>query len=105
MKRPLAVSAAALLVSSELFAQTVELAPSEPAAPAAPVASAAAAPGPAPAAATAPEPSEPVEITVVGTRLARTPGSAHVISRQQLERFEYDDPNAILVQTPGVYLR
>lgn len=50
-------------------------------------------------------PTEPVEITVAGTRLARTPGSAHVIHRRDLERFQYDDPHAVLAQAPGVYVR
>lgn len=45
------------------------------------------------------------EITVGGSRLARAPGSAHVIGRRQLERFEYDDSQAILLQVPGVYVR
>jgi Fe(3+) dicitrate transport protein len=47
----------------------------------------------------------PVEVTVVGTRLARTAGSAHVITSKQLERFEYDDPTAVLLATPGLYVR
>jgi Fe(3+) dicitrate transport protein len=42
---------------------------------------------------------------IVGTRLARTPGSAHVINQRQLERFEYDDAQAIVQQAPGVYVR
>lgn len=50
-----------------------------------------------------PEPEE--EITVSGSRLARAPGSAHVVGRRQLERFEYDDPQAVLLQVPGVYIR
>ncbi|HEU5075421.1 MAG TPA: TonB-dependent receptor, partial [Polyangiaceae bacterium] len=49
--------------------------------------------------------AEPVEITIAGTRVARTPGSAQVIKKDQLERFEYDDPHAALVQVPGVYVR
>ena len=48
---------------------------------------------------------EPVEISVVGTRIARTPGSAQVVKRAQLERFEYDDPHAPLTQIPGIYVR
>jgi len=56
-----------------------------------------------PEAAEAGEPEE--EIFVAGARLARTPGSAHVIGRKQLERFEYDDSQAILLQVPGVYVR
>jgi Fe(3+) dicitrate transport protein len=42
---------------------------------------------------------------VVGTRVARTPGSAHVIRSKELERFEYDDPTAVLNSAPGVYSR
>ncbi len=47
----------------------------------------------------------PSEVTIVGTRLARTPGSAHVINKQQLERNEYDDAGKVLQQVPGVYVR
>jgi Fe(3+) dicitrate transport protein len=93
MKRPVVVSFAALLVSSQSFAQSVE--PARVAEPA-PVSNAPASAAPAPEEAR-------IEVTVVG--VARAPGSAHVISKKQLERFEYDDPHAILVQTPGVYLR
>jgi Fe(3+) dicitrate transport protein len=64
---------------------------------------------PAPPAAAPPKapekPAEPVEITVAGSRLNRAPGSAQVINRRQLERFEYDDPHAVLMQVPGVYIR
>lgn len=53
-----------------------------------------------------PAPTEdPVEITIAGTRVARTPGSAQVIKQDQLERFEYDDPHAALMKVPGVYVR
>lgn len=53
-----------------------------------------------------PAPAEdPVEITIAGTRVARTPGSAQVIRQDQLERFEYDDPHAALMKVPGVYVR
>ena len=48
--------------------------------------------------------SEPI-LTVVGTPLARTAGSAHVVSEKQLERFEHDDPHAVLGGVPGVYFR
>ncbi|HEU4538174.1 MAG TPA: TonB-dependent receptor plug domain-containing protein, partial [Polyangiaceae bacterium] len=41
----------------------------------------------------------------MGTRLSQTAGSAHVIKRKQLERFEYDDPHAVLAAVPGVYSR
>lgn len=46
-----------------------------------------------------------IEVTVVGTPLARAPGSVHVVRSRQLERFEYDDPHAVLSAVPGVYVR
>jgi Fe(3+) dicitrate transport protein len=56
-------------------------------------------------AAAEPPAEAPVEVTVAGTRLQSTAGSAHVIDSKKLERFEYDDPHAILVSVPGVYFR
>jgi Fe(3+) dicitrate transport protein len=50
-------------------------------------------------------PAEPVEVTVVGTRLSRTAGSAHVLRSKDLERFNYDDPHRVLQSVPGVYIR
>ncbi|WP_437644407.1 TonB-dependent receptor family protein [Sorangium sp. So ce362] len=47
----------------------------------------------------------PAEVTVAGTRVTRTAGSAHVIKSRQLERFEHDDPHAVLISVPGVYVR
>ncbi len=47
----------------------------------------------------------PIEVVVVGSRESRAPGSVHVIGRKQLERFRRDDPNAIVLQAPGVYVR
>ncbi|WP_394848609.1 TonB-dependent receptor [Pendulispora brunnea] len=52
-----------------------------------------------------PKPAQPQEITVAGTRVARTAGSAHVIKEKRLEVFRYDDPTAIVTQVPGVYAR
>jgi Fe(3+) dicitrate transport protein len=49
--------------------------------------------------------AEPVEVTVVGTRLSRTAGSAHVLRSRDLERFNYDDPHRVLLSVPGVYIR
>jgi Fe(3+) dicitrate transport protein len=37
--------------------------------------------------------------------LAKTAGAAHVVRSEELERFEYDDVHAILLQVPGVYVR
>ncbi|QDE84669.1 TonB-dependent receptor family protein [Myxococcus xanthus] len=45
------------------------------------------------------------ESVVVGTSEARTSGSIHVLKPAQLERFERDDPAAILQTVPGVYAR
>jgi Fe(3+) dicitrate transport protein len=45
------------------------------------------------------------EVTVAGTRLSRLPGSVHVVTKKQLERLEYDDPQAVLQRVPGVYVR
>ncbi|RYZ01822.1 MAG: TonB-dependent receptor [Myxococcales bacterium] len=59
-----------------------------------------------PPASPAPEPEPaPTEVTIVGTGVARTPGSAHVIGKKQLERHEYDDAGKLLQQVPGVYVR
>lgn len=54
---------------------------------------------------TAPADPAGVDVLVVGTRLSKTAGSAHVVGPAQLERFEYDDPHAVLQQVPGVYVR
>lgn len=51
------------------------------------------------------EAPEPSEVSVVGTRLKETSGSAHLIRPKQLERFEYDDPHQVLQSVPGVYVR
>lgn len=75
-----------------------------PEAPATEAPGAQADPGEQPQSAT-PAIDDDVEITIVGTRVARTPGSAQVIKQAQLERFEYDDPHAVLTQVPGVYVR
>lgn len=54
-----------------------------------------------------PSPEEPseVEVMVMGARPERAPGSAHVITRDRLERFRRDDPNLVVLQAPGVYIR
>lgn len=51
------------------------------------------------------EADEPIEVVVAGSRLSRTAGSAQVINKKQLERFEYDDPHQVLMQVPGLYVR
>ncbi len=42
---------------------------------------------------------------VVATRETQTAGSVHVITSRQLQRFELDDPHAVLRSAPGVYSR
>lgn len=53
----------------------------------------------------APSEQESIDIIVVGTRLSNTAGAAHVMREEQLERFEFDDAHAALLQVPGVYVR
>jgi Fe(3+) dicitrate transport protein len=45
------------------------------------------------------------EVVVLATRIQRTPGSIHVVGRETLERYKYDDPHATLQLVPGVYVR
>lgn len=45
------------------------------------------------------------EVVVAGTTVSHTAGSVHVLKKEQLERFEYDDPGALLLQVPGLYVR
>lgn len=58
-----------------------------------------------PPAGDATEAAGPSEVTIVGTPLGQTAGSAHVINDRQLQRFEHDDPHAVLRAVPGVYAR
>jgi Fe(3+) dicitrate transport protein len=41
----------------------------------------------------------------VGTSEARTSGSVHIVKASKLQRFELDDPQAVLQSVPGVYVR
>lgn len=50
-------------------------------------------------------PEAPIDVSVVGTRIKQTSGSAHVITPKQLSRFRNDDPHKILVSVPGLYVR
>lgn len=52
-----------------------------------------------------PEVPKKFESVVVGTSETRTSGSIHVIKPEKLQRFELDDPQAILQTVPGVYGR
>ncbi|HYH98488.1 TonB-dependent receptor family protein [Hyalangium sp.] len=59
---------------------------------------------PAPAAPTEPSPPK-FESVVVGTSEAKTSGSVHIVKSSKLQRYEQDDPHAILQSVPGVYTR
>ncbi len=50
-------------------------------------------------------PDAPLDVSVAGTRVQQTSGSAHVISPKQLGRFKNDDPHKIFGSVPGVYVR
>jgi Fe(3+) dicitrate transport protein len=45
------------------------------------------------------------ELTVVGTREARTAGSAHVLRPRDLEQMNYDNPETVTRSVSGVYAR
>jgi Fe(3+) dicitrate transport protein len=47
----------------------------------------------------------PEEVTVLGSRLARAPGSAQVVKQRTLERLGHDDPLNVVQTVPGVYVR
>ncbi|MEY2934838.1 MAG: hypothetical protein RL033_5587, partial [Pseudomonadota bacterium] len=46
-----------------------------------------------------------MEVTVVGARVRRAPGSVHLLPEQTLKRYGYDDVHAALQLVPGVYVR
>jgi Fe(3+) dicitrate transport protein len=50
-----------------------------------------------------PHPTE--EVSITGTRLHESGGSAHALKDKQLRRFSYDDPHQVLMGVPGVYVR
>lgn len=50
-------------------------------------------------------PEEPLEISVVGARPRRAPGSVHVVGARTLQRYKYDDAHAAMQLVPGVYVR
>jgi Fe(3+) dicitrate transport protein len=51
------------------------------------------------------KPEEPETLQVQGSRTAQTSGSVHVVNEKQLKRFNYDNPEQVLLQVPGVYVR
>lgn len=48
---------------------------------------------------------EPVVVQSTPIDTSRVGGSAHVVSKEELETFEYDDVHRVLNQVPGVYVR
>ena len=54
-------------------------------------------------AASGPAPDD--EVVVLVDRIRRATGSVHVLGKETLERFKYDDPHATLQLVPGVYVR
>jgi Fe(3+) dicitrate transport protein len=81
-------------------------APAEPSpAPARPEAAAETASETANATETGPESTPDDEVVVLVERIKRVPGSVHVIGKETLERYNYDDPHATLQLVPGVYVR
>jgi len=48
---------------------------------------------------------EPETLQVQGSRTAQTSGSVHVVNEKQLRRFNYDNPEQVFLQIPGVYVR
>jgi Fe(3+) dicitrate transport protein len=71
-----------------------------PPAEAAPAPAAGASPDAAPVVEKAPE-----EVTVLGSRVTRAPGSAQVVKQRTLERLGHDDPLSVVQTVPGVYVR
>lgn len=102
---------ATVLSSSRAWADEPPAAPAAPkpavkAAPAPEAEAAAEADAEAAAAAEAREAAEEEkEVSINGTKLRETSGSAHVIRPKQLERFEHSDPHQVLLGVPGVYVR
>lgn len=45
------------------------------------------------------------EVAVEAERLTTVGGAAQRLDEEELERLEYDDPHALLLQVPGVYVR
>lgn len=77
----------------------------DPAPPPKPTATAAASTKPA-AASSGERESAPVEEVVIsGTRSSRMAGAVHVVGKEQLDRYQHDDPHAVFAQVPGVYVR
>ena len=52
-----------------------------------------------------PEPLETISVLGDGEQLHKLPGSAHLISAEDLEQFEFVDINRMMRAVPGVYLR
>ncbi len=48
---------------------------------------------------------DPVVVQSTPIDTSRVGGSAHVVTKEELERFNYDDVHRVLSQVPGVYVR
>ncbi len=104
------IAPAASAQSTEPVAPEAEVAPLPPAPEPLPQAEPPAAPAEPPAAPAAglvlpTEEPKKFESVVVGTSETKTSGSLHIIKPEKLQRFELDDPQAILQSVPGVYGR
>ncbi len=53
----------------------------------------------------APPADEPIEVTIVGTKISQVAGSVYHLSEKQLARWKYDDITQALQAVPGVYIR
>jgi Fe(3+) dicitrate transport protein len=100
-------SAWAQAPTSDGSAPPPAVAPAPPGDPAAPASAAGADldAGTAAVDAASPEPSADDEVVVLVDRIRRSTGSVHVIGKEALERYKYDDPHATLQLVPGVYVR
>ncbi|RKG80081.1 TonB-dependent receptor family protein [Corallococcus terminator] len=94
-------------VSEQPAPEPAAAAPAESAASVEPAAPSGQTPAPAdaPVVETAPENSRRFESVVVGTSETKTSGSIHILKPEKLQRYELDDPQAILQSVPGVYGR
>ncbi|RKH31652.1 TonB-dependent receptor [Corallococcus praedator] len=94
-------------VSEQPAPEPAAAAPAEPAASVEPAAPSEQVPAPAaaPVVEAAPEGSRKFESVVVGTSETKTSGSIHILKPEKLQRYELDDPQAILQSVPGVYGR
>jgi Fe(3+) dicitrate transport protein len=100
------VNASTFCRSTVLASLLLSVSPWHAAAQSEPAAPEVAPPAPEPPAASPPVAAEePIEITIVGTKLSQTAGSAYHLSEKQIARWKYDDITQALQAVPGVYIR